>query len=47
VIVHCRSGQQASQTYFVLRHVLGYKNVKWYDGGWTDWAPRAELPAAE
>ncbi|MBN2473619.1 MAG: YeeE/YedE family protein [Pirellulales bacterium] len=44
VIVHCRTGHQASQTYFVLRHVLGYRNVKWYDGGWTDWAPRPELP---
>lgn len=47
VIVHCRTGHQASQTYFVLRHVLGYPNVKWYDGGWTDWAPRPELPLAQ
>jgi thiosulfate/3-mercaptopyruvate sulfurtransferase len=47
VIVHCRTGHQASQTYFVLRHVLGYPNVKWYDGSWTDWAPRPELPLAQ
>lgn len=47
VIVHCRTGHQASQTYFMLRHVLGYPNVKWYDGSWTDWAPRPELPLAQ
>jgi len=44
VIVHCRTGHQASQTYFVLKHVLGYRNVRWYDGGWTEWASRPELP---
>jgi thiosulfate/3-mercaptopyruvate sulfurtransferase len=47
VIVHCRTGHQASQTYFVLRHLLGYTNVKWYDAGWTDWAARPELPAVQ
>ncbi|MFA6815454.1 MAG: rhodanese-like domain-containing protein [Lentisphaeria bacterium] len=44
VIVHCRTGHQASQTYFVLVRLLGYKNVKWYDAGWTEWASRPELP---
>ena len=44
VIVHCRTGHQASQTYFVLKRLLGYTNVRWYDAGWTEWAARQELP---
>ena len=44
MIVYCRTGHQASQTYFVLRHLLGYTNVKWYDAGWTQWSARPELP---
>jgi len=44
VIVHCRTGHQASQTYFVLVRLLGYTNVRWYDAGWTEWAARPELP---
>jgi thiosulfate/3-mercaptopyruvate sulfurtransferase len=44
VIVHCRTGHQASQTFFVLNRLLGYPNVRWYDAGWTEWAARRELP---
>jgi thiosulfate/3-mercaptopyruvate sulfurtransferase len=44
VIVHCRTGHQASQTFFILKHLLGYTNVHWYDGGWTEWAAHSELP---
>ena len=44
VVVSCRTGHQASQTYFVLRHLLGYQRVRWYDAGWTEWSARPELP---
>ncbi len=44
VIVHCRTGHQASQTYFILVRLLGYTNVKWYGAGWTEWAARPQLP---
>jgi thiosulfate/3-mercaptopyruvate sulfurtransferase len=44
VIVHCRTGHQASQTFFVLKRLLGYTNVRWYDAGWTEWAAHSELP---
>jgi thiosulfate/3-mercaptopyruvate sulfurtransferase len=43
-MVSCGTGHQASQTYFVLRHLLGYRQVSWYDGGWAEWASRPELP---
>jgi len=44
VVVMCRTGHQASHSYFVLRHLLGYRRVRWYDGGWSEWASRPELP---
>jgi thiosulfate/3-mercaptopyruvate sulfurtransferase len=43
IVVYCRTGHQASLTFFVLKEMLGYSNVKWYDASWTDWAAR-DLP---
>jgi thiosulfate/3-mercaptopyruvate sulfurtransferase len=45
VVVHCRTGHQASQTYFLLKHILGHKNIRWYDGSWLGWSIRKDLPA--
>ena len=37
VIAYCRIGERSSHTWFVLKYLLGYDNVKTYDGSWTDW----------
>jgi thiosulfate/3-mercaptopyruvate sulfurtransferase len=37
VIAYCRIGERSSHTWFVLKHLLGYRDVKNYDGSWTEW----------
>ena len=37
IITYCRIGERSSHTWFVLKHLLGYPNVKNYDGSWTEW----------
>jgi thiosulfate/3-mercaptopyruvate sulfurtransferase len=37
VIAYCRIGERSSHTWFVLKYLLGYENVKNYDGSWTEW----------
>ena len=44
VIVYCRIGERAAFTYFVLRHVLGLKNVRVYDGSWSEWGNLVGVP---
>jgi thiosulfate/3-mercaptopyruvate sulfurtransferase len=44
VIVYCRIGERSSHTWFVLTHLLGYPNVKNYDGSWTEWGNGVGLP---
>lgn len=44
LIIYCQSGYRASQTFFLLRYVLGYERVRWYDGSWKAWGASAELP---
>lgn len=45
VVVSCRTGHQASESFFVLRWLLGRTDVRWYNGSWTEWASRGDLPA--
>ncbi len=37
VIAYCRIGERSSHTWFVLTHLLGYPQVRNYDGSWTEW----------
>ncbi len=37
VVVYCRIGERSSHTWFVLTYLLGYPNVRNYDGSWTEW----------
>lgn len=38
IIVYCHSGVRSAHTSFVLSQLLGYKNVRNYDGSWTEWS---------
>ena len=44
VIAYCRIGERSSHTWFVLKHLLGYKNVKNFDGSWTEWGNLVAAP---
>ena len=37
VITYCRIGERSSHTWFVLKYLLGYPDVRNYDGSWTEW----------
>ncbi|MGE3127326.1 MAG: sulfurtransferase [Fimbriimonadaceae bacterium] len=37
VVVYCRIGERSSHTWFVLKYLLGYGQVRNYDGSWTEW----------
>jgi thiosulfate/3-mercaptopyruvate sulfurtransferase len=44
VVAYCRIGERSSHTWFVLSQLLGYKNVKNYDGSWTEWGNSVGVP---
>jgi len=44
VITYCRIGERSSFTWFVLKYLLGYPNVKNYDGSWTEWGNMVRNP---
>jgi thiosulfate/3-mercaptopyruvate sulfurtransferase len=44
VIAYCRIGERSSLTWFVLKYLLGYENVKNYDGSWTEWGNLVGAP---
>jgi thiosulfate/3-mercaptopyruvate sulfurtransferase len=44
VITYCRIGERSSHTWFVLHYLLGYPNVRNYDGSWTEWGNLVGAP---
>jgi thiosulfate/3-mercaptopyruvate sulfurtransferase len=44
IIAYCRIGERSSHTWFVLRHLLGYPQVRNYDGSWTEWGNLVRAP---
>jgi thiosulfate/3-mercaptopyruvate sulfurtransferase len=44
IIAYCRIGERSSHSWFVLTNLLGYKNVRNYDGSWTEWGNLVGVP---
>ncbi len=44
IVAYCRIGERSSHTWFVLKYLLGYKNVRNYDGSWTEWGNMVRSP---
>ena len=44
VLIYCRTGHRSTFSWFVLTHLLGYPNVRVYDGSWTEWGNLVSAP---
>jgi thiosulfate/3-mercaptopyruvate sulfurtransferase len=44
ITAYCRIGERSAHTWFVLRELLGYEDVKNYDGSWTEWGNLVDVP---
>ncbi|RKR89233.1 thiosulfate/3-mercaptopyruvate sulfurtransferase [Micromonospora pisi] len=47
IIAYCRIGERSSHTWFVLHHLLGYPQVRNYDGSWTEWGNLVRAPVVQ
>lgn len=43
-VAYCRIGERSSHSWFVLTYLLGFKNVRNYDGSWTEWGNSVGVP---
>jgi thiosulfate/3-mercaptopyruvate sulfurtransferase len=43
-IAYCRIGERSSHTWFALKYLLGFTNIKNYDGSWTEWGNSVGVP---
>ncbi len=46
IIAYCRIGERSAHTWFVLHEILDQKNVKNYDGSWTEYGSLVGVPVA-
>ncbi|QDO88677.1 sulfurtransferase [Ornithinimicrobium ciconiae] len=44
VVAYCRIGERSSHSWFVLTHLLGFEQVRNYDGSWTEWGNSVGVP---
>jgi len=44
IIAYCRIGERSSHSWFALKYLLGYQDVKNYDGSWTEWGNLVGAP---
>ena len=44
LVVYCRIGERSSHSWFVLTYLLGWANVRNYDGSWTEWGNAVRTP---
>ncbi|HEU5395017.1 MAG TPA: rhodanese-like domain-containing protein, partial [Candidatus Methylomirabilis sp.] len=44
VIAYCRIGERSSHSWFVLKYLLGFKDIRNYDGSWTEWGNLVAAP---
>ena len=44
ITAYCRIGERSAHTWFVLRELLGYADVRNYDGSWTEWGNLVDVP---
>lgn len=44
VVTYCRIGERSSHSWFVLTYLLGFENVRNYDGSWTEWGNSVRAP---
>ena len=47
VVAYCRIAERSSHTWFVLKYLLGFPDVRNYDGSWTEWGNMVGVPIAQ
>ncbi len=47
IYTYCHTSDRAAHTYVILKNILGYPDVRIYEGGWNEWGSLTALPAAD